>query len=78
MDAMYSGKGKKKKVEPKKQATGILDEVTKASTKKGKKVGAEKREELKGKKHSWGICQVQKKTGSSCCFSEVNMATSNS
>jgi ARG and Rhodanese-Phosphatase-superfamily-associated Protein domain len=49
MDAMYNPKAKKKKVEPKKLAMGILDEATKASTKKGKKIGAEKREELKGK-----------------------------
>jgi hypothetical protein len=49
MDAMYSRKEIKKKVETKKQAMGILEEVTKASTKKGKKIGAEKREELRGK-----------------------------
>jgi hypothetical protein len=50
MDAMYSRKERKKKVDPKKQATGILDEVIKASTKEGTKIGVEKREELKGKK----------------------------
>ena len=48
MDATYSPKERKKKVDPKKQAMGILEEVTKSSSKKGKKIGVENREELKG------------------------------
>lgn len=49
MDSMYRRKAKEKRFDPRELAKGILEEVTKSSSKKGKKIGVEKREELKGK-----------------------------